>query len=63
MHADTGDVTITDIYGRTRRRPVAAGSVALDLTESPIFIPGLADQDIGDRLTPIDRPNAPDGQR
>ncbi len=46
-------VTVTDIFGNESRLRVRDGKLLITLTESPVFVTGLAPQDIEPFLTPI----------
>jgi hypothetical protein len=47
------EVALTDLFGRTNTLPVRQGKVTATLTDSPLFITGLAREDIEPLLTPL----------
>ena len=49
------EVSLTDIYGRSRRVQVKDGAFSITLTESPVFITGLKSADVIPLLSPLIR--------
>ena len=47
------EVALTDLFGRTSTLPEREGKVTATLTDSPLFITGLAREDIEPLLTPL----------
>ena len=53
VSAGVPKVALTDLFGRMSTLSVKEGKVTLTLTASPLFITGLAREDIEPLLTPL----------
>lgn len=47
------EVTLTDLFGRASTLPVQEGKLTITLTDSPVFVTGLARADVEPLLTPL----------
>ena len=52
VRSNVSEVTLTDIFGRAQAKPVTGRTLELALTETPLYIDGLAEADIAPLLQP-----------